>query len=178
MRKVILLLLAVIICMILASCSDDTSTDVGSNSTNTDTKPQETETAAETEVETEAGFYKADGEFIDLETPYVTLKFPVSWDGVVQTEVFETEAGCTVKFYAYLDYRSVPLYDFVIGESDGGVLLGSLPTEKGSRSVWLIDHTENADSGLSEAAKNTYKQMSNEVNVIISNLIYVNGMTY
>lgn len=180
MKKILLFFLLITLSLTLVSCFKDADSADGAgnntNSTAADTvKEAESVTEAKTEIKEE--FYKAEGEFIDIVTPYATLKYPVSWEGSVVTDVINAEVGCTVKFSAYLDYRNIPLFDFVIGDSDSGVLLGDLKTSDGKMSVWLIDHTENADAELSEGSREMYRQMSAEVNVIISNLIYGSGMT-
>lgn len=180
MKRIAIILCVIIMSLTLASCLKDASSSIDSGAIDTDNKVvhtgHETEKITESNVETEAEFYKADGEFIDLVTSYVTFKYPVSWDGIVKTEVLENAMGSTVKFYAYLDYMNIPLYDFVIGESDSGLLLGTLETSIGSKSVYLLDHTTEVDYSMSENSSLMYRQMGAQVNVIISNLIYESGM--
>ncbi len=178
LRAIGTLILAILLSVTLIGCNNKHDSNTTETST-TDTHMQESisvEETPESESESTVDFSKYDEDIIKLSTPYVTLEYPVKWNGVVATETFENESSYTVKFYAYLDYQYISLADFVIGNSSDGIILGTIDTASGEIPIYLIDYSAHSGNYLSQASKDIFFQMSEEVNIIISNLIYNSGM--
>ena len=68
------------------------------------------------------------------------------------------------------------MYTLVFGDALEGYKLGAVETDKGVIDVYLIDTYDEAAEALPENEKLTYYQMCEDVNVIISKLVYDNGM--
>lgn len=176
MRKLIALLLISIIAVSTVSCGGNAETEETTTSTPVET-PGATETETETETEAETyEFFRTDEETFDIYTPYCMLKYPVKWKDTVSTEVYESEGTYSVKFYAVLEWNTIPLFTVTFGQSESGYLLGTLDTEGSVYEVYLTDHSEELPEWLSEANELTYYEMCEDVNVVISKLVYDYGM--
>lgn len=168
MNKIILLCITALLCVCcFCGCGDESTVSKA-------TVPQETEITESTQVTAE--YIKSDEEVFEIKTSYCSLYYPTKWKDNVKTEVI-TDEPCVVKFTALLDNKEYPLFDITFGETEKGFLLGTLPTETESIDVYLLDYSDNFPKDLSEEDKNNLNEMSNDVNVIISELVYKSGMT-
>lgn len=137
-------------------------------------KGNETENDVTTEEKIE--FYKTDVETYSIVTPYCNLYYPTRWQDKVKTEAATGEGSYTVSFYALLEEQTVPLYAISIGEKDGGALLGTLDTKEGAKDVRLYDKFSEYEGGLSATSEAEFYEMCEDVNVIISKLVYESKM--
>lgn len=176
MKKLFLPLLVVILVFMTVSCgfgfrnTDENVTQVQSETKNL---PEDT-TISEPQDNRE--FYRTDETTFNIITPYLELKYPVKWQEYVSTEVIDNADYCEVKFHALLDGISIPLYSVFIGKCDSGYLLGTLQLSSGECEVKLVDYSTECPDSLTEESYNIYLQMCEDVNVIISKLVYDNGM--
>lgn len=154
--------LAVVLIIVLAlgcvACNND-----GENSTTTES----------------AKFYETDSLTYIIDNPVCPLQYSAQWKDIVETTVTVQSDECIVDFVADLDDKSIPVFSIVFcNNSDEGSLLGALKVDDGEKNVYLIDlYDDEMASSLSEEALEKYQAMYEDINVIISKLIYENGMT-
>ncbi|MBQ8475416.1 MAG: hypothetical protein IJ499_07155 [Clostridia bacterium] len=170
MKRIVLAVLLSLVMIVLASCVEESK-----NSEDETTAPDTTQETAEKTDET-VGFFKTDEETYDIETSLVTLKFPVRWQNDVVVSVEDGEGGVCADFTAQLDSRSIPLYTITIGSTGEGYLLGTITTESGEKNVYLIDRYDKSADQLPDVERTKYYEMCEDVNVIISKLVYDSGM--
>ncbi len=180
MKKFVLILIVMAVLLCSVSCakiekdSDLDSTDnavVDSKDSVADDEKDEEESDSSKE------FYKSDAEVYEINSKHCSLYFPTEWKDNVETVVYEDGEIYEVRFNAVFDTDSIPLYSFVFGESEEGYLLGNVKTDIGDQDVYLVDMSSQYDGELSEDDEYTYYAMCEGVNDIISNLVYVSGMT-
>ncbi len=162
MKRVLVVLLIVVMLFSICGCKKDS-----------EAIQQDSEMVQEIP---DAFFYKSDEETFEISTPYATLCYPTEWKNMIKTDVAETDGTCKVTFVALLDDIEVPLYAIVFGESETENLIGELPLEEGAVNVYCEDYTEGSTELLTEESADTYLMMSEDINVIISNLVYSNGL--
>ena len=121
-------------------------------------------------------FYKTDEDTLKITTPYGDVKYPKTWKDRVKTESGQNGDSFEVSFTAVLGNKNIPLYSFVFGETSEGYKLGTLKTNKETVDVYIIDAYYDAAAELDEEQLNLYYEMCEDVNVIISKLVYDNGM--
>ena len=166
MKRILFIIAA--LCLLLTSCgakeeaNDDTTT------------APETTVAEETTEKIE--FYKTDEEVYEIENSLCTLKFPVKWKDVVTTTVSDDKNSCSVVFTANLDGMTIGLYTIEIADESEGYCLGTVKTSAGDKNVYLIDQYDEYSEMLSDESKDTYLQLCEDVNALISKLVYDNGM--
>ncbi len=160
MKKVLLILLVCILLLSVCACKNDPKNTDESNPGAETTDPKET-----------GEFYHSDVETFEISTPYVPLYYPAMWKDITKVDMIEDETSCRVSFNAILDTYTVPLYTIVFGESETGYQIAEVSTDKGSVFVYCEDQTAGQSERLSEASKETYMLMSEDINVIISNLL-------
>lgn len=159
MKKVLLILLALILVFGICACKKD-----GQNGTS--------DSAVESADPKETGdYYRTEDETYTIETPYGPLYYPVMWKDTVKIDMMEEGSVCKVSFNAMLDTYTVPLYTIVFGESETGYLICNLPTDNGTVAVYCEDQSAGQSEKLSDASKETYMLMSESINVIIANLM-------
>lgn len=182
MKKFLLFLLATLMIISVCSCGKKNSNDKSSN--NEEIKPAVTdnvnsEAADSTEEDVSNKFYESDADVYGIDTPYGVIYYPLIWSDTVSTEVTETNTAYSIKFFAQLDGKSVPLYSVVFGTYDGDncISSGSLSVDNKNVRVYFVDHSaEGMEAGLTGEHETTYLTMCEAINDIISNLIYKNGM--
>ncbi|MBR6514780.1 MAG: hypothetical protein IKT46_08125 [Clostridia bacterium] len=175
MKKVLFILLVLILVLSICACKKNGS----DQSIDSDTEAAPVETAESTDTTGDpketGSFYQSDDECYEIDTPYCKLYFPVEWQDITKIETEQTEKSCIVSFSAMLDDSTFPLYAIVFGESETGYPIVELATENGTVSVFCEDRTTGVSDSLTEESKDIYFSMSEDVNVIISNLIYTSG---
>lgn len=197
MKKVLLALLAVIMIISVCSCKKEVSEDNADNKVDTnaenevytnedseaETDPIVSNTAEVTdtsEVTEEIKFFVSDEDVYAIDTPYGPIYYPVEYKDTVITEASQTENVYSIKFSVQLDEKSVPLYTVIFGgeSPEGYIASGTLKTEDGqSIRVYFEDlSAAGAASALSKASMETYLAMSEDINVIMSNLVYTSEM--
>ena len=135
------------------------------------------ETEKNTVFTTAYDFYKSEEDVFKINSKHCTLSFPIKWKDNVETVIYEDESIYKVSFYAVFGSESIPLYNFIFGDSQEGYLLGTVKTDAGEQNVFLDDMSSLYEGQLSENDELTYFEMCEGVNDIISNLVYVEGMT-
>lgn len=166
MKKITLLCIVTMLCIFcFCGCSEETTVSEA-------TTPQGTTES----IQATAEYLKNDEEVFEIKTPYCSLYYPTKWKDSIKTEVTSDEP-CVVKFKALLGGKEYSLFDVSFGKTEKGYLLGSLPTDSESVDVYLIDHSEKFPKDLTEENKNNLNAMANDVNVLISELVYASGMT-
>lgn len=168
MKKYAMLFVAIMLLFCMASCSMNGSDDKASETTQTTIDPLST---------TSYDYYRSPEDVYEINSKHCPLFFPVKWQDKVETIVNEDEGVYTVSFFAVFGTDSIPLYNFTFGSSDEGYLLGTVKTEAGDENVYLTDTSSAYKGQLSEEDELTYFEMCEGVNDIISNLVYVSGMT-
>lgn len=171
MKNIIITILLVIMICSVSSCRN-AQKDIENNNADT---VGETETVAEKESET-IEFFKTDEETFVIETAYCPLKYPVKWQNYVAVE--NTQLGDTagVSFTAVFGEERFSLYTVAFGNAMGGYKLGTVSTDGGDVEIYLVDTYNSAIETTSEENRDMYYQMCEDVNVIISKLVYDNGM--
>lgn len=173
MKKIVILLLSFVLCFSVVSCSkkktnDEKPTELVSETVLEETEPEETEPV-------EYDFYQYEGETFDIETPYCNLQYPESWEDMIYTEQIKNADDTEIKFYAYLDYYYIPMFSVIFGvsdENDWGILV----TDDGTVGVSISNFSYDTKYNLSNESLLTYEMMCEDVNVIISGLVYNNGL--
>lgn len=121
------------------------------------------------------GYINSDVDTFVVETDYCPLHFPVKWEEYIEVEIF-TETAYSVLYSAILDNGDrVPVFEIVFNESNDGVLLGTLDNSE-KVNVYLVDHSDNLPSDLTEDDTERIYMISEDVNVLISKLIYESNM--
>ncbi len=169
-RLLVLLLCAVMLTSI--SCGKDTADTEGLSYSPIDTSAITESTQAEETYE----FFKSDEDTFDISTPFCTLKYPVKWQNFVSVETTSGDFAYYVTFNAYLESYTLPLFTLAFGDCDDGYLVGTLESGSDSRDVYVIDHSSEPHAVLSDEAEFSYMEMCEDVNVVISKLIYDSGM--
>ena len=166
MKRILFIIAA--LCLLLTSCGakeeakDDTTT------------APETTVAEETTEKIE--FYKTDEEVYEIENSLCSFKFPVKWKDIVTASVSDDGNSCSVVFTVTLEDTTFGLYTVEIADESQGYCLGIVKTNAGEKAVYLIDQYDEYCLTLSEESKATYLQICEDVNVLISKLVYDNGM--
>lgn len=166
MKKITLLCITAMLCVFcFCGCNEDTAASEA-------TAPQETTENIQATVD----YIKSNEDVFEIKTPYCSLYYPTKWKDSVKTEVTAADP-CVVKFTALLGEKKYPLFDIAFAKVEDGYLLGSLSTDTGSVDVYLVDHSDKFPENLTEEDKNNLFAMSNDVNILISELVYNSGMT-
>ena len=121
-------------------------------------------------------FYKSEEEMFEIHDKPCTLYFPTKWRDKVHIETEEQKNAYTIAFFTELGGKSLPLYKIVFGESEKGYLLGTIQIDTTKQSVYIVDTYSDEVELLSEQLKNTYYEMCEGINDVISGLVYKNGM--
>ncbi len=177
MKKIFLILLTAVILLSVCSCKKENTPDTAD-----DTDPIVSDTAElgdDTTEDVSDKFYVSDAEVYEIETPYSPIYYPTKWKDIVITETSEDDAAYKIKFSAQLDGKSIPLYTVVFGTNESGhIAAGTLMIgEDEAIRVYFVDHSAaGMEADLTEASEVTYLTMCEDINVIISNLIYTSGM--
>jgi len=158
-KRIIIALLLVALILSAASC------------VRADSKDDEQTTDSVTEA-----FVKTDEDVFEIETPYATLKFPVKWQKYVKAEGVQNTLNYSVTFTAVFGEKTLTLYTIVFGDSTNGYKLGTLKAEDGDVNVYLVDTYDAAAETLSADEFDVYGEMYKDVNVIISKLVYDDGL--
>ena len=169
------IIIAVLFTFFLLSAVSCVRTDEKDKNDNIDTSSQIDETAENTDAGT-IEFFKTDEDTLTIETPYVPLKYPARWMGMVKTETVQAEGAYGISFTAVLGGIDLPLYMFSFSDMYGGYKLGTVKTDSGEFEVYLTDMYDDAVDLLPKDEQLLYFQMCEDVNVIISKLVYDNGM--
>ena len=125
---------------------------------------------------TEATFYRSEDDTFAIETPYCVLNYPMRWMDMTVIERSEVENLYIVAFVVKLDDVQLPLFSIEIGEGSDGYELGTIETVAGLKTVYMNDLGGMADETLSEDDEALCMEMFEDLNVIISGLVYNCGM--
>ncbi len=166
MKKLTLIFLTLMLLLSLASCAifENSKSD------------NESENGKNIVLTTAYDFYKSEEEVYEINSEHCPLYFPTKWKDNVKIDVYEDETMFKVSFYSVFGSDTIPLYDFIFGESSEGYILGAVRTDEGLRDLYLVDLSSSYDGQLSESDELTYFEMCEGVNDIISHLVYVNGL--
>ena len=179
MKKILLILLALIILVSMCSCGGENKTETEDETELTASDTEEATPSVDTEEDVSKEFYISDADVYEIETPYGPIYYPTKWKDIVVTEVTEGDSSYRIKFSAQLDEKSVALYSVIFGEaSEKHIVSGTLSVDEATHvRVYFEDHSaEGMNAGLSENSEQTYLAMCEDMNVIISKLVYVSGM--
>ena len=172
-KKVIAVIAALFVLFAMCACGTKKTAD------NVDSETTDGSTSLADADDTTLAFFKTDEEVFETKTPYCSIMYPTKWRDSVAVNVSETDSGCSVAFSALLDDTDVPLYTIVIEVESEGYLLGTVDTSDGTKNVYLIDMYDSETAGaLTEESEEKYLQMCEDVNVIISKLVYDSGMQF
>ena len=164
MKKICILLTAVLLSVCFVGCdsgaSDNTST---------------TAIASSGSEESEISFYKTDEDTFEIKTEYCSLYYPKKWEKYIKTETDDKEPY-TVKFIALEEKDEIPLFDVVFGESSIGSKLGKLEIDNEKVDVYLVDHSGEWSENITKDSESNLYAMSEDVNVLISKLVYNSEM--
>ena len=116
----------------------------------------------------EVPFYTTDEKLFEIETPYCSLYYPITWKDQIVIE-FENEEVYAVKFLAKTDTISINLFDLYFGGNEG-TTIGVLTTEDGQLNINMVSYELQLE-GYSEDMKIDICGMNEDVNVIVSKLI-------
>ena len=122
-------------------------------------------------------YYKTDEDTFAIETPYGVLKYPSKWKDCLRAENYQNGNAHVVLLYAVLDGNDIPLYSVIFGQSEEGTPLGEVKNNEEAVQVHLVDHFGETALELSEELQMQYDQMREDINVLISKLVYESDMT-
>jgi hypothetical protein len=111
-------------------------------------------------------------ESIDIETPYVTLRFPKEWSKQIRTKKVKDDVY-TVEFYGIVaDKGEQRLFDLVFGGTEG-YLLGYLDIlgEDKPMTLNIISYELNATERWTEKETQLFYAMQDDVNFVIDKLV-------
>lgn len=113
-----------------------------------------------------------DAEYIEIETPYVTLMYPKEWEEYLMIEQVEGEPY-KVEFYCKLqDKEPKQLFAYVFGD-EADMLIGYFEDTK----VGIQFGTEEAEESWTEKEKEIFYTMRESMGAVIDNLVYVEGFS-
>lgn len=166
MKKIIALLMVAAMLVCICACKKEAPS------------APKTETEKSTETSGSTEYYKTDVETNEFETPYGTLSYPIEWVGKVDVTTVEEGENFRVIFKAKYNDLSIPLYDIVFGkiETENAFKIGDLPYEDTSVEVYCDDHTLEGTELVPEEFSEEYAILCEDLNVIISHLVYDHGM--
>ncbi len=102
-------------------------------------------------------------ENFDIETPYVTLNYPIKWKDKVEINHINEDIY-TVEFYKTTDNELIHLFDIAFGGSEGD-FIGTLTTESESVELRVVSYS--IDNTLSDAELEEIGDMLEDVNQLI-----------
>lgn len=112
-----------------------------------------------------------------VDTKYCPLHYPTKWEEYTDVEIL-TEPYYSVSFNAILDDSSkIPVFEVVFGDNKTGVLLGTINFENENINIYLIDNSDNWPSDLNSNETERLNMMSEDVNIMISKLVYESQMS-
>lgn len=163
-RFSLLLISAIMLLCVLTSCGQPDENE-----------SSQTSTTAETTTE-EITFYKSDVDTFKIETPYATLKYPSKWQDKCVVE--KTDGNpYLVTIYGKAD-ENVKLFDVAFGDvPDNAYVLGTFISNNEEITVSLIDYSSEYSENYSVENCPDFYAMSEDVNEIISGLVYDYNMT-
>ena len=120
-------------------------------------------------------FYKSNEQTFEIETEYCSLYYPSKWKESIIIEINKTDYY-SVEFSTSLNNENIKLFSIIFNEENRGNKLGVLSYENLSVPVSYIDYSDNFPDGLSNEENDQLSIMYEDINVVISNLVYVNNM--
>lgn len=165
MTRFILIILTLIMSLcLLTSCGN------AEEKSEVDTKVQTTGNAETTTEKIE--YYKSDVETFEIETPYANLKYPSKWKD--KCVVNKTEGDpYIVTISGIVDDKNIKLFDIVFGAvPKNGYLLGTMTSDGKEVTVSLVDYSEDFSDDYSVEEHPELYAMLEDVNEIISGLVY------
>lgn len=163
MKRFILIILTLIMSLcVLTAC--------GENEEKTDETVQTTANAEATTEKIE--YYKSDVETFEIETPYAKLKYPVKWKDKCVVDKAEGDPY-TVTVSGIVDDKNVKLFDVVFGTAPkNGYLLGTMTSDGKEVQVSIVDYSKDYAADYSPEEYPDLYTMAEDVNEIISGLVY------
>lgn len=165
MKKLCVLITAILFAICFVGCNNNGTSD------NTETTAVTPSTATEA---TEVGYYQTDEDTFEIETKYGALHYPKKWESNIKTKITDEEPY-SVEFIALDEYDEIPLFDIVFGETDEGAKLGKLEINGETINVYLVDYSGDWPESVSDEEIDLFA-MSEDVNVLISKLVYDSNM--
>lgn len=160
MKKLCIFWVSVLLLMCFAGCNSDAS----------DNKS----TTAQPSTE-EISFYTTDEDTFEIKTDYCSLYYPKKWEKNIKTKIDDKEPY-TVKFIALENKEEIPIFDVVFGKSSTGSKLGKLKIDNEEINVYLVDHSGEWPEKITKDSESNLYAMSEDVNVLISKLVYNSEM--
>lgn len=112
-----------------------------------------------------------------IETPYVTLQYPVMWQDMVRVEQIEGDVP-TVQFFARMSGKEEQhLFDLCFGGQEGDCL-GTVEHEGTSIALNIISYPIQVDESWTEEEVSMLYGMKEDVNVIIDALLTTGMFSY
>ena len=179
LKKMIRFAVLVLACLFIVSCSNDDSQVTNTENTDIHTIVIQAESTNINTTESEnedIPFLKYDSDTFEISTPFVPLYYPVKWKDNVKVESFEVNGNYEVNFTALLEDKTLPLYSIIFGNVTNGYELGYIEYGSEKLQVFLFDYMMTEPGLMSEDNKAKYFEMAEDINVIISKLIYEDGM--
>lgn len=165
MKKLCVLITAILFAICLVGCNNNGTSD------NTATTTVTPSTATEA---TEVGYYQTDEDTFEIETKYGALHYPKKWESKIKTRITDGEPY-SVEFIALDEYDEIPLFDIVFGETDEGAKLGKLEINGEIINVYLVDYSGDWPESVSDEGIDLFA-MSEDANVLVSKLVYDSNM--
>lgn len=174
MKKMFVLMLASMLCLLLIACSNSDSSNTDANE-NQDSASVAAEEAAKEAATVDAAAAESEpsekAELMDIETAYGTLSYPAEWkDSLVTNESQDDDGLLSVTFSAKLDEQEYSLFKIMICGEEGDSV-GTIKDAEGTVRNVFVELFELSDlSDLSEDAQNQLYAMQEGVNTLISEL--------
>ena len=184
MKRVLFLLVIMMLVTMTVSCglrnettsSDDTKSETSVNKDSGEVYVQSDSINQEPQNPDDIPFIEIEGDTYEIPTPYCNLQYPISWKDYIQLDTLETEDYYEVKFTALIEGNSIPLYSIILGDIEIGHLIGTVINETLTFDVRFLNYTEDSVPQMSDEGNLMYYQMGEDINVIISKLVYDCGM--
>ena len=174
MKKVLALFL--LIAVLISGCGkepDKNANEITINQIESGVVIKENEPTEFEDGENPEEYVKVESEVFVIENEFCDLYYPVKWkENVV---VNQDEFGSTVKFSAKSGNKEVALFE-IIFNMDGEIPLGTISKEDSNIYVAMNDLSGTWPEDLSEYETETFTFMLEDVNVLISKLVYESGM--
>ncbi|MBR2041943.1 MAG: hypothetical protein IJ945_06205 [Oscillospiraceae bacterium] len=175
MKKIFLMI--VVVAVLFAGCGNDSEVKPGNDivinpieSEGSEIQQEETDYA---EGESPDEYVKTGSDVFLIENPFCDLYYPAKWQDSVKVTANET--GDTVCFYGLVNGKEVPLFEIVFNV-DGDIPLGTITNENGNVYVAMNDKFSLWPEDLTEDETMVLSSMSEDMNVVVSKLVYESGM--
>lgn len=110
-------------------------------------------------------------EMMDIETPYIVLKYPSQWLDFLETEENNENGVYSKSFYCKIGDRKIEMFSIYFGEIDFGTEIGYI-TVNGNVVKFSVDSTAFIpDDTWTDGEKKVFDAMSYGINHIIDSVV-------